>query len=462
MTEPSENAGLRDVDRDVIVIGAGVAGLCAAAELARAGLRVELLEARDRIGGRIWSVPQMALPQDGGSRSTEPVELGAEFVHSKPPEIFALAKPARMQIALVGGEMWRKRNERLEQDHAFYQEVDAILGKMKRGERDRSFKEFIEECCPQDSDAKRWALQYVQGFHAAHPERIGVWGLIEGEEATEAIGGDMQFRVLNGYSVLVDYLRAQLDPENCRVRLKAIVKTVRWKVGETSRGKVEVDAVVDGKPQTLRAKQAVITLPLGVLKCEGMTGAVRFEPPLAAKQRALGCLEMGAVIRVTLRFRERFWEQVKDSTGKPLAELGFLVSEEKWFPTWWSQLPARTSVLTAWSAGPRGEANSGLSKDAVIARALDSLAHILDYDRARLDALFVEAHTHDWQSDPFSRGGYSYVAAGGEGAERELAAPLDDTLFFAGEAANFEGHNGTVNGAMMTGYRVAREVLESL
>jgi len=85
----------------------------------------------------------------------------------------------------------------------------------------------------------------------------------------------------------------------------------------------------------------------------------------------------------------------------------------------------------------------------------------LDF-RARLDALLLSAHAHDWQSDPFARGGYSYVAAGGEGAERELAAPLDDTLFFAGEAANFEGHNGTVNGAMMTGYRVAREILERL
>ncbi|HTK94550.1 MAG TPA: FAD-dependent oxidoreductase, partial [Terriglobales bacterium] len=131
-------------------------------------------------------------------------------------------------------------------------------------------------------------------------------------------------------------------------------------------------------------------------------------------------------------------------------------------PTWWSQLPAKSPVLTAWSAGPRGAQNSGLSSQQVAARALDSLANILGYDRARLDSLLLEAHTHDWQADPFARGGYSYVVAGGAGAERELAQPLDDTLFFAGEAANFEGHNGTVNGAMMTGYRVAREILERL
>jgi len=445
MPERAENTGLTDAD--IIVIGAGVTGVCAANELARAGLRVELLEARDRVGGRIWSV------QNDG---TPPVELGAEFVHGKPPEIFNLACAAHMNIARVGGEMWRKRNRRLEQDNAFFAEVETILAKMQRGERDRSFKEFLDECCPRDSEAKRWALQYVQGFHAAHPERIGVWGLLEGEAASQDIDGDAQFRVLNGYSVLIDHLRAQLAGSGkCRVRLNAVVKRVGWRRGSVE---VELAAGVGEKSEKLRAKQAVVTLPLGVLK----HGDVMFEPALVAKQRALAGLEMGAVIRVTLRFRERFWEHVKDAAGKPLADLGFLFSEDQHFPTWWSQLPARTPVPTAWSAGPRGEANSGLSRDAVVARALDSLANILDYARERLGALLVAADTHDWQSDPFARGGYSYVAAGGEGAERELAAPLDNTLFFAGEAANFEGHNGTVNGAMMTGHRVAREVLERL
>jgi len=446
MLERAENTGLTDID--VIVIGAGVAGLCAAHELARAGLRVELLEARDRVGGRIWSLHQ----NDG----TPPVEMGAEFVHGKPPEIFNLACLAHMNIARVSGEMWRKRNGRLEQDNAFFAEVETILAKMHRGERDRSFQEFLDACCPQDSEAKRWALQYVQGFHAAHPERIGVWGLLEGDAASDDIDGDAQFRVLNGYHTLVDHLHGQLArSERCRVRLHAIVKRVEWK-----RGAVAVELA---SGERLHAMKAVITLPLGVFKSD----AVTFTPALAAKQHALGHLEMGAVIRVTLVFRERFWEHAKDATGKPLADLGFLFSEEKWFPTWWSQLPARTPVLTAWSAGPRGEANSGLGHDAVAARALDSLANILavpnsGIDRAKLDTLFVAAHTHDWQSDPFARGGYSYVAAGGDGSERELAAPLEDTLFFAGEAANFEGHNGTVNGAMMTADRVAREILERL
>jgi monoamine oxidase len=427
---------------DVAIIGAGAAGLCAAGELSRAGLTVELLEARDRIGGRIWSIP--------GTSGEPAIELGAEFIHGRAPEILDLVKPAHLEVAEVAGEMWSRRQGRtLEQTNDFFQEVDQILEKMQRGSRDRSFKEFLDECVPEETEAKRWALQYVQGFHAAKPERVGVWGLIEGEEASEQIDGDAQFRILNGYSLLVDYLRAQLAP-TCHLHLHAEVERVAWK-----RGNVEL-ALNHGR--TIRAKKAVVTLPLSILK----RGDVRFEPALTAKQRALACLEMGPVVRASLRFRERFWDSLKDDNGKSLAELGFLFSEENWFPTWWSQLPARTPVLTAWSAGNRGEQNSGLTKDEVGARALESLANILSCDRAKLDALLVDAHTHDWQADPFARGGYSYVAAGGEGAERELAQPLDDTLFFAGEATNFEGHNGTVNGAMMTGYRVAREILERL
>ena len=416
--------------------------MCAAGELSRAGIKVELLEARDRIGGRIWSIL--------GNAGEPAIELGAEFVHGRAPEILDLAAAAHMQVAPVVGQRWSRRKGRpLEQNSDFFEEVQKILDQMERGERDRSFKEFLDECCPQDSEEKRWALQYVQGFHAAKPERISVRSLIEGEEASDQIHGDEQFRVLNGYSLLVDYLRAQLG-ESCRLHLHAIVERVTWK-----RGAVEI---LDKHGRTLRAKKCVVTLPLGVLQ----RGEVRFDPLLTAKQRALDCLDMGPVIRVSLRFRERFWDSLRDDNGQSLADLGFLFSEEQHFPTWWSQLPARSPVLTAWSAGPRGERNSGIPKDEMAQRALDSLANILAFDRERLGDLLVEAHTHDWQADPFARGGYSYVVAGGEGAERELAQPLDDTLFFAGEAANYEGHNGTVNGAMMTGYRVAREILERL
>ena len=73
----------------------------------------------------------------------------------------------------------------------------------------------------------------------------------------------------------------------------------------------------------------------------------------------------------------------------------------------------------------------------------------------------AEYFVHDWQSDPFSRGAYSYIRPGGMHAPAELARPVEDTIFFAGEATDTEGHGGTVHGAMRTGHRAAREVLET-
>ena len=77
-----------------------------------------------------------------------------------------------------------------------------------------------------------------------------------------------------------------------------------------------------------------------------------------------------------------------------------------------------------------------------------------------LKKLVVAAHTHDWQADPFSCGAYSYAVAGGAEAPRDLAAPIADTLFFAGEATDFTGHHGTVHGALASGVRAAQEVLK--
>lgn len=423
---------------DVIVIGAGAAGLCAAGELARAGLQVELLEARDRPGGRIWTADSEGVA----------VEYGAEFVHGRPPEIIELERAAGLELVEVGDQRWCRRDGRLDACD-FMGEVEEILARMERGEHDQSFAEFIARCCPQESEARRWALAYVEGFHAAKAERISVRSILEGEEASAHIAGEKQYRVRNGYQRLTGHLAGRIARERCRVRYGAAVRRVRWR-----RGEVEVEAA----GQSLVAPRAVVTLPLGVLQ----RGEVGFDPPLDAKRRALACLDMGAVVRVTLRFHERFWEPLRGSNGRSLADAGFVFSEERWFPTWWSQMPARTAVLTGWSAGRRAEANSGLSRDEVVARAVDSLARIFGMERATVAGMVAEAWTHDWQSDPYARGGYSYVVAGGENAERELAAPLEDTLFFAGEATNFEGHNGTVNGAMATGYRAAREVLERL
>jgi monoamine oxidase len=116
-------------------------------------------------------------------------------------------------------------------------------------------------------------------------------------------------------------------------------------------------------------------------------------------------------------------------------------------------------TLTGWAASRRGERLSGRPGHFMCDKALDSLTAIFNLPRPTLEAMLQNWYVHDWQSDPYARGSYSYVGVGGEGAQSALARSVAGTLFFAGEATNDRGHHGTVHGAIATGERAARELL---
>jgi monoamine oxidase len=185
--------------------------------------------------------------------------------------------------------------------------------------------------------------------------------------------------------------------------------------------------------------------------------SVVFSPALPEKEHAISFLEMGPVIRVSFCFLTRFWEQKPE-----MDNLGFLFTDDPQFPTWWTNNPLPIPVLTAWAAGRYGAALSGLSKQEIIHRAIKSLARIMGFSEQEVRKQMVDAFTHDWQTDPFSHGGYSYAAVGGIDAAKSLAKPVEETLYFAGEATNSDGYNGTVHGAIATGYRAAAELMQAV
>lgn len=433
---------------DVIVIGAGAAGLAAAGTLAAGGRRVLVLEARDRLGGRIFTQRDPALGF--------PVELGAEFVHGRPKGLFDIIGSARLTATEITGGFWYSRAGRLSQENDFFEEVDEILARMTDRGPDRPFLQFLDDCCP-SGEARQYALGYVSGFHAADPSRVGVHGLVRGLRADEKNDGDHQFRIAEGYAAVVEWL--QRRAAGAQIRFNAVVTEIHW-----SRDQATVVAHAGNGPAEVSARRLLVTLPLGVLKAPaGALGAVCFDPPLEEKLETLRRLEMGPAIRISLRFRERFWERVRvvGDQGGSLENMSFLFSQEEWFPTWWSDAPLRRPLLTGWAAGPRGAKLAGKPQDFICDRALDSLARLLPFPRRQIAAQLEAAYVHDWQLDPYSRGGYSYALVGGEDAHRGLAQPLAQTLFFAGEATEFCGNNATVHGAIASGHRAAREILSS-
>jgi monoamine oxidase len=171
---------------------------------------------------------------------------------------------------------------------------------------------------------------------------------------------------------------------------------------------------------------------------------------------------MGKVVRVILCFRERFWQDLRGtSDSRPLGKLSFLFSRDNLFPTWWTQMPDASPILTGWSPAKSAEQLAGLGKNAGIEKAIESLSSLLHVEKSEVQAQLSAAYFHDWDSDPFSRGAYSYVKVGGEGCQQTLGSPVSNTLFFAGEATDITGHNGTVHGAIASGQRAAREILKT-
>ncbi|HKT86889.1 MAG TPA: NAD(P)/FAD-dependent oxidoreductase [Candidatus Sulfotelmatobacter sp.] len=442
-------------DPVVIVIGGGVAGLAAACELGHAGVPVCVVEARERIGGRVFTqrIPDCDVP----------IELGAEFIHGRPAEIVDPLQRAGVELTEVSGENWCVSDGQLSPCD-FWSQVEEVLEKMDDSRPDESFLAFLDRCCGNSKTKRKvreHALDYVSGFNAADPGLVGVHWLVQQTRAEEQIGGDHSYRARNGYADLLDVFQRQMEAAGIRLRTESVVEMVKWHPGNA-----EVRFHDRAGSSRLEAPRVLITLPLAVLKAgRGEACAVEFTPSLPQRKiEALDKMEMGKVIRIVLRFRERFWGKIqpRGSDRSNLADMSFLFSEDEYFPTWWTTMPRESPVMTGWAPFHSAERLSGQSREFVIERALKSLSTIFKMNAKELERVLEGAYFHDWQSDPFSRGAYSYGKVGAVEAEKILAEPLDDTLFFAGEAMDTTGNNGTVHGAIASGKRAAKQILRGL
>ena len=400
------------VQVDVLVIGAGAAGLAAADALARAGRSVLVVEARDRIGGRCLTHRLPGVPV--------PVELGAEFIHGRPEATLSLLKRANVP-AVDSTRTQRIALDGRLQDINIFAQAQRVARRAPKG-KDHSFRAFLaRQRLPKLT--RTLATMMVQGFDAADPALASAREIVE-----EWSGGGLgvsQPRPQGGYGPLLEFLSREIT-----VQLQTEVREVRWK-----RGSVELRGTFRGELWSAWAPRAVITVPIGVL------------PSLVREKRhALAKLESGPVVRVAMAFREAFWE--KQHPG-----VAFFHSPNAPFPTFWTPLPMHAPLLTCWAGGPKASRLTGSSEKTLLKHALASVRSVLgNFEEPRAYLM------HDWQADPFARGGYSYVKVGGTGAREELAAPLEETLYFAGEATDTE-QSGTVGGALASGQRAAREVL---
>ncbi len=437
----------------MIIIGAGAAGLAAAQVLSGRGRRLVILEARNRLGGRILTHRERSAGM--------PIELGAEFVHGRPEVTWRLLREAGLAaVDLPFNHRVRRHGKLVELPDTDSELHEVFSGLAHLGRRDMSFGEYLRRHAGKASkDALRFAISFVEGFDAADPERISAQSLAEEQKGIGNVDDETQFRLVNGYGALVEHLHRSLDPKGVKFCLQQRVEEIRWR-----RGAVEASASGAGGKKVYRAARAIITLPLGILQLGPESkGAVRFSPDIAEKRKAAMGLVSGPIVKAVLQFREPFWEDkavIKAArAGKELSEMVFLHAGESPFPTWWTLRPMRLPVLIAWAGGPRAVALAGKSRAQLRERALRSLADLFPISAKKLGAMLSGFDCHDWVSDEFSRGAYSYVAVGGMNARKKLSEPVANTLFFAGEAVDTSGQASTVAGALASGQRAALQVL---
>jgi len=423
---------MNDNNWDTAVIGGGIAGLSCARALAQAGQRVVLVEAQQRLGGRI-----LTEHSDG-----VPIELGAEFIHGKPTPLLQLLREA-------GLETYERTGEFI---HAEDGVVDESGGENSGGEDDDDFGTLDQLPASADNDSSfaeavknmqlpeeqiHWLTRYVEGFNAADATLISAAALKKQQLAEEAIDGDTSSKPSLGYSALIDFLTAECARLGVEIQLGHPVREILWRTGET---------VVICDESEFHARRAVITLPLGVL----LGGTVQFQPEPEETFRALRRLEMGSAIRISLLFKSRFWEST-------MPDMSFLIDGSADLTAWWTVNPNTTPLLTGWAGGPR--ALKFHTPEQLLESALRTLAKFFRRSELELRDQLVRWHTHDWQADPWSRGAYSYVRAGGLQTLPQLARPVDDALFFAGEHTDQDGHWGTVHAALTSGLRAAAQIL---
>lgn len=432
-------------DYDVVIIGAGIAGMTAARLLSKAGpgLKVLILEARDRAGGRILTATDM--DEDIAPHG---VELGAQLIHGSQSASWELIKEFDLAT--------RSRHSLGEPEYRFFKPgkpaympdwglVDNRMAQMRAAWAtydgpDMSYQAFADTLgLPPDEQE----LLYDEAASwSADPSRISVQAALQDGAKWDEFW-DEDFQIIQGQNALTNKMAADLAG---KIQLHSKVTEVFW-----SDGLAGVSYKYGRSHTSLTTRRLVTTLPIGVMQ----SGDVSFQPALPEwKQHAINSLEMGKVVTVPMLFADPFWREKLPNPGgwaTPDGSVNFSLPH-----------PSNRggSAIAGWFQGSAAEQLSSLGEEAGLQQVLQWLEAA-----SGLSGLRERLKWHgfkDWVSDPYSLGSYSFTRPGGHGERYMLAKPVNSTVFFAGEATAAPPHYQTVAGAYESGKRVALEVASSL
>ncbi|RAJ85389.1 monoamine oxidase [Chitinophaga dinghuensis] len=423
---------------DVIIIGAGAAGLMAAYTLIKAGQAVTILEARDRIGGRIHTLDN--------------VELGAEFVHGNLPVTLELLQTAGIPYSQTQFKMARSR------DGAFQEGNDAVTGwetlmeKIFQLEKDMPLRAFLQThfATEEYADLRNHIEGFVNGYDTGEVDDISTFA-VRNEWSSE--DDEAQYRVDTGYGKMIQFLADAVLAAGSEIHLNKIVREVRWQ-----KDKVVISTTDD---HTYNATKVIIALPLGILQAPvEETGAVIFNPAIPAQKMAWQDIGYGSIIKILLEFQSPFWTENKafNAPGNSPSTTVLVTSREQ-VPTFWTQTSIDSPLLTGWLGGPPAFAKKDLPAATILELTLQSLGNIFHISPEQLQHNLKNWHVVNWTVDPFTRGSYAYSKVESVQARVLLSETVERTIYFAGEYLYDGAAMGTVEAALSSGKEAADLIL---
>jgi monoamine oxidase len=413
---------------DVLIIGAGAAGLQTGRVLHSAKKSFLILEARDRIGGRV-------LTQNATTHPLAAIELGAEFIHGKASLTKQLLQEQGAFFYDLNFDYQEFENGQIKSVKNYWETLSKVFQKIKKKRIDESFADFLQAHPQLPLLQRKMASAFIEGFDAAELNQISTNALSEMKDQVQ----DEQERALAkpmfGYHSLLKFLALDFQKQ---IRLQHVVQTIAWK-----KNRVLVSGRAGLHQFSCAAKKIVITVPVGAMN------SLHFHPR-PPQLDYFKSLRMGQIIKIVLQMKPEFLGHFKNN------QFPFVVSPTLHFKTWWGMEPLRIPQLVAWAGGKHARALNELSTSRRHALAIADLAKLAKISPAQVRKQLISIHEHDWENDPYAGGAYSYPAVQNSDSPSPLHS-IDQTLYFAGEAYENE-HQGTVEGALRSGLAAALKI----
>ncbi|QOR75676.1 MAG: FAD-dependent oxidoreductase [Thermoflavifilum sp.] len=435
---------------DTIVVGAGAAGLQCSYELARAGQKVLVLEARDRAGGRIHTQQD---PDTGWV-----FEAGAEFIHGRLPLTFEWVRRLGLSVTEVKGQTVSllptatARASRHEAWTRFHDILSRLSADQASPARDLSLQAFLDTYFSGDAyrDFRQEVLRFAMGYDAADPTRVSIRALREEWEREEGPNyriGAFQKLESSGYSSLIAGMVHHLEQVGGQLQLSHPVNLISFPAHRPA----EAQAIYRDKALTFQADRVVMTLPPGIFQ-QPDPPPITINPYGENIHALLRQIGYGTATKIITLWTEPWWQ----SHFTP--DLGFILSQAP-IPTWWTAHPLDIPILTGWKGGPQTLHNlsTSITQDTVI----QSLVQITGLPPKNFTKKLLKCIIFDWQHDPFACGSYSYPVIGYQTLIQQLHAFFPQRLYFAGEAFHNRPPWGTVESALASGKAIAQRILET-